>query len=423
MSIDDHPPRAWTEADLQELCAECRRETQSLEFKGELELDTPGEKNDVEHDAQGMAAGGGGIMIYGVDEVELPDGTTAAGEIRPLTDGTLYDRLEQVLDSRGQPRLPFELHEIRAADGGMYLALEVFGRRRPHRAQDGRYYGRRGTMVRQMDEAEVQEAYRDKFLRDARAIQPLLGERQPDGDLQPSVAERVHRGLKPNELALRREETDEPEAPGWMSVVVLPLPPRPNLLDPVRDSRRFEQVISIPDRWDSDHWPLQYFNLQPTLQGLYAQLPPRDDMAPAYLVSMYRDGVMEYGTTLEPALRREDPAENRVIFSASHPFQAHDYLQGFAVALGELGYDGPVGAQVSFDNLRGVRLGVARDRDVNLHPIDIDVIRSPLWHGERSDLGEASGRIVKQVMDDVFLAAGVRNGCWFIDGDGNLLER
>lgn len=47
VSIDDHPPRAWTEADLQELCAECRRETQSLEFKGELELDTPGEKNDL----------------------------------------------------------------------------------------------------------------------------------------------------------------------------------------------------------------------------------------------------------------------------------------------------------------------------------------------------------------------------------------
>jgi hypothetical protein len=137
---------------------------------------------------------------------------------------------------------------------------------------------------------------------------------------------------------------------------------------------------------------------------------------------MYRDGVMEYGTTLEPALRREDSAENRIIFSASHPFQAHDYLQAFAVALGQLGYDGPVGAQVSFENLRGVQLGVAADRDVNLHPIDVDVIQSPLWRGERADLAGASGRIIKQVMDDVFLAAGVGHGIWFIDQDGNLRD-
>jgi hypothetical protein len=41
---------------------------------------------------------------------------------------------------------------------------------------------------------------------------------------------------------------------------------------------------------------------------------------------MYRDGVMEYGTTLEAALRRENPAENPIIFTASHPQQAHDYL-------------------------------------------------------------------------------------------------
>jgi hypothetical protein len=58
VSIDDPPPRAWTEADLQDLCNERRRETQSLEFKGELKLDTAGEKSEVEHDAQGRADGG-----------------------------------------------------------------------------------------------------------------------------------------------------------------------------------------------------------------------------------------------------------------------------------------------------------------------------------------------------------------------------
>lgn len=422
MSIDTTPPRAWTEDDLDELCAEHRRETQTLEFKGDLKLDTDGEKHAAEHDAQGMAAGGGGFIIYGVAEVTLPDGAKAAGELAPLEDGTLHDRLEALLDDRGQPRLPFELHEIPASGSGVYLVLEVFGRRRPHQANDGRYYGRRGTRVRRLTEAEVAEAYRDKFLRDAHAIEPLLGVGDSD-ELPPDVAQRVHRGLKPNEFAMRREGTGEVEPPGWMSVVVFPMPPHKNLLDPVRDVQLFETVIDVPERWDVDHWPFQYFHLGPTMSGLRGQLPPRDDLPPTYLIEMYRDGVMEYGTTLEPALRRESPEENRIIFAKGLSADAHDYLQAFAVALAQLGYEGPVAAQVSFDSLRNVRLLLARGHGPESYPIRESQVRGQLWRGERSALIEEAGRIVKEVMDLVFLAAGLGEGCWFISADGKLLER
>lgn len=301
----------------------------------------------------------------------------------------------------------------------MYFVLEVSGRRRPHQASDGRYYGRRGTRVRRMEEAEVAEAYRERILRDARATERLLSG-EPNGDLPPSVLARIHRGLKPAEVAVR-DDLGELGPPGWLSVVVLPDPPR-SVLDPVRDRDRFT-IIDIPDRWDTDHAPLQYFRLRPTRDGLYAQLPPSDDFPPAYLVSMYRDGVMEYGTTLEPGLRHEDPVENRIIFSASHTFQAHDYLQAFAVALGELGYEGPVAAQVSFDDTRNVMLGVARDRDLpNLHRIEAEYVRGQLWRLTRQELLDEAGRITKDVMDRVFLAAGVPFGCWFIDQNGRLLE-
>lgn len=420
MAIDDKPASAWDEADLQELCGEGRRETQRLEFKGELHLDTDAQKLKVERHALGMAAGGGGHIIYGIAEVDLPDGGRAAGELQPLADGSLYERLEAVLDSRGQPRLVFELHPVRANDGGLYLVLEISGRRRPHRASDGRYYGRRGTRVREMEEAEVAEAYRERFLREAGAVEHLR-DVPPNGDLPPHVLDRIHRGLKPSELAMR-DDPAELGPPGWLSVVVLPDPPR-SLLDPVRDRDRFDS-IDIPDRWDADHAPLQYFDLRPRQDGLHAQLPPSDEFPPAYLVSMYRDGVMEYGTTLEPALRHDEPEENRIIFSASHTFQAHDYLQAFAVALGTLGYDGPVAAQVSFDNTRGVTLGVSRSRDLRgLHPIEEDRVRGELWRGSREELVDAAGRITKDVMDRVFLAAGIRSGCWFIDEDGHVLER
>jgi hypothetical protein len=202
----------------------------------------------------------------------------------------------------------------------------------------------------------------------------------------------------------------------------MPMPPQRGLLDPVRNAPRFLTTIGIENRWDEDHWPLQYLHLIPASNGLFAKLPASDDVAPAYLVSMYRDGVMEYGTTLAPALRHENPGDNRIIFSSSHPAQAHDYLVAFAVALGELAYEGMVTAQVSFEHTRGTRLGVGPERSRGLHPIAEEYIRGDVWTGQRTDLFEAAGRIVKEVADRVFLAAGSHDGCWFIDDRGRLLR-
>jgi hypothetical protein len=420
MSIDDKDPSRWREQDLQALCDEIRRESQRLEFKRELSLDTEKQKADAEHDAQGMASGGGGVIVFGVNEVQLGDGGVGAGNLSPLMDGSLYERLRDVLDSRGQPRLLFDLYLVQGASGGTYLILDISGRRRPHLAGNGSYYGRRGTSVRKLDESEVAEAYRDRFLRDAQAIQPLLAPESID-DLPPDVAERVHRGLTPGELALWRDDTGEAEPPGWLSVVVYPEPRRKGVLDPIRDAERFQSTLAIPDQWDPDQAPLRYFHLQPWIDGLRAQLPPTDERPPAYLVSMSRDGLMEYGTTLEPGLRSDRPSQNRIIFSGSHTYQAHDYLQAFGVALGALGYEGAVAAQVSFDHLHGVTLGIARERLVlDQHPIDEAVIRGELWRGERHQLVDQAGNITKQVMDQVFLAAGITTGCWLIDSEGRL---
>jgi hypothetical protein len=425
VSIDDQPPSAWGEADFAELCTEQRRETQTLEFKRELNLDRDRDKNEVEHDAFGMATGGGGVIIFGIEEVELPDGAKAAGQLRPLTDGTLRDRLEMLLDDRGQPHLLFQVHpDVPASAGGFYLVLEIFGRRRPHQAQDKRYYVRRGTRVRAMDEAEVAEAYRDRMLRELAALQPLAGsdgERtRPSSTFSVDVESRIHRGLTEGELALWREESGGEPPPGWMAVVVAPLTEGTAVIDPVRDAAFFQTPMPIPDRWDDDHSPFTYFHFRASPRGLFARLPDRDDIVPGYLVAMHRDGLMEYGTTLAPALRHENPEENRIIFSGSHPAQAHDYLQAFAIALERVGYDGPVAAQVTFENTRGVRLRVGPEYAHRLHPIDEDHIRGDIWRGERAELLDAAGRIVKQVADWVWLAAGSTTGVPFIDEQGHL---
>jgi hypothetical protein len=423
MVLDDKHPSTWTEADLQRLCDESQRETQRLEFKRELRLGTNQEKREAERDAMAMANGGGGVIVYGIEEAALDDGGTAASELRPLADGSLYERFNSLLDDRGEPRLSFDLYPVDGSTEGIFLVLDIAGRRRPHRAHDGRYYGRRGTSARHMTEAEVADAYRERFIRDQRALAPLTEEPAQDGELPPDVADRIHRGLELDELALWREETGEEEPPGWMSVVVYPEPRQPDLLDPVHHRDRFE-TIEIPERWDPDHMPMAYFQLQPTVTGLRSQLPPRDDVPPAYLVALYRDGIMEYGTTLAPALRHENPAENRIIFTASHPQQAHDYLQAFGVALRELGYQDALAAQVSFYNTRGVNLGISRSYFApHLHPINESDITGRLWHfSDAGQLLESSGRVVKQVMDLAFLAGGIESGIWFIDDEGNWTD-
>jgi hypothetical protein len=337
----------------------------------------------------------------------------------------LYERLNSLLDDRGSPRLSFDLYPVNAATGGIYLVLDISGPRRPHMANDGRFYGRRGTSSRRMTEAEIAEAYRERFIREQQAMEPLFGAGDERADQLPAdVESAIHRGLWPAELAFWREDTGEVEPPGWMSVVVYPEPRRPRLLNPIRDRDRLN-TVEIPERWDSDHAPLQYFNLQPTVAGLRSQLPPRADAAPAYLIVMHTNGVMEYGTTLEPGLRHENPAENRIIFSASHPQQAHDYLQAFGVALGELGHHGAVATQVNFEHTRGVSLGFGhRFAAPFRHPIVEPYIRGQLWRFHQPDeLLDNAGIVVKQVMDLVFLAAGIVNGFPFIDQDGNWVER
>src|SRR5262245_48543026 len=125
MAIDDKPTAAWNEGDLQELCNNRRREQPNLEFKRELSLDRPREREDVEHDVEGLANAGGGHIIYGIEEGDADDGSKVAVGLLPLADGGLYERLNNLLDDRGDPRIPFQIYAIPAAAGGIYIVVEV----------------------------------------------------------------------------------------------------------------------------------------------------------------------------------------------------------------------------------------------------------------------------------------------------------
>jgi hypothetical protein len=416
MGIEDKASAAeWVEGDLQQLCDEKRRETPRLEFKRELDLSTAGLKAEAEQDIQGLANSGGGHLIYGIDEDTLSDGSLVAGTLMPLADGALPEQLNNVLDDRGEPKVPFDLHVISAQTGGIYIVIEVFGRRRPHRAANGRYYIRRNLRVREMSEAEIADGYRDRFRREALATQ-AIEQRRPD---QP-IEQRVHRGLTPAELALYRAETGDERPPGWMSVIAYPLnPPSEPLLPPTKTDPEIFRQLSLPGLWRRQEGPLSYLTLRRHPTGLVGVLPPGDDSYPRYLIHLWPDGLLEYGVMMEPMFRDEDPAKNRVVASHAMAQYSHDFLVLAAAIFETVGYRDEVLAQVRFDHVDDHVLLVDTQRVWTVPEVIKEQTIEATWRGDVAELGSDGARIVtKDALDMVFLAAGLEHGAYFFTPEG-----
>jgi hypothetical protein len=370
MPIDEKPAAAWNEDDLQELIG--RRETPKREFKQELLLATDRQKRDAEEDVQGMANAGGGFLIYGIQEQPQVDGSRIAVALTSLADGALYEQLNNVLDARGDPRVPFDLYAIDAADGGIYLVVEVYGRRRPHMANDGRYYVRRNLLVRQMTEAEVADAYRDRFIRE-RAL--------AEGD-RPDVGQ--------------ADEVD--------------------LIDPMELNEFSFHAINMDDRWRQIEPPLQHFGFQRTLQGFRAQLPPRDDTYPYYLFHFWPDGVLEFGTLLESVFRDDEP---RRIPSLAMAEYVHDSLVLFARIYRLVGYEDQVRAAARLDHVAGYQLAVDQQRVGRLRPIQDESIAAVPFEGTVAELEEfGADAVARDLANRVFVSAGAGHP-YFFDAQGN----
>jgi hypothetical protein len=203
----------------------------------------------------------------------------------------------------------------------------------------------------------------------------------------------------------------------------MPDPPQPELFDPTQVSDETIRAIPLADVWYGDH-PLAHYYLQRSLDGLKAQLPPRDDVAPAYLLHIWPDGVMEFGADMEPALPHGD-ARDRTIPTMSVADYAHDYSLLFIGALEARGYHGRAAMQYALDGVSEHTLGVDRTRVMTrqLQPLGQHTIESRLWRGDLADARAAVGPLIKQLMDRLFLAGGLPDGCYFLDANGNKLAR
>jgi schlafen family protein len=163
-----------TSSDLDQLIAHRIPESAALEYKSALPLGPKSERLEVLKDLTGMANGGGGTVIYGMDEDRVGDWPVAK-EITPLTDYGLPSRLEDIWRSGVHPPLLADPHLIEV-DGGYVLTVDVqpspVGPYMVEAYGERRHHIRVGTSAVPMTEQQVRDAYALAFR--ARERRPLV---------------------------------------------------------------------------------------------------------------------------------------------------------------------------------------------------------------------------------------------------------
>jgi hypothetical protein len=147
---------------LEALATDRVPESQILQYKSALDLDTRLEKAELLKDLTGMGNGGGGTVLFGVDEDDEGRGTARA--LTPLTDATSEGRMENIVRAGVQPPLLYEIHRVDVAGGFVLEAMVDPSPLGPYMVNsygdtEGRYFKRHGTRVDQMSEQEVRDAY------------------------------------------------------------------------------------------------------------------------------------------------------------------------------------------------------------------------------------------------------------------------
>ena len=257
-----------------------------------------------------------------------------------------------------------------------------------------------------MTDAEVAEAQLDRFRRDHEAGVPGLVA-SSIAEIPIEAAGRIHRGLRPSELSLYRQETGESRPPGWLSVVAAAAPLAADTLDLQRVPARELNQLSV-HHWYPDA-PLQHMLLRPRSRSLEGRLPERDDVYPRYLLRVWDDGLMEFGTMLKLAIQPTPPDTDRWIATRSVAEYVHDYVALFGAIYEAFGYRGTVVVRAAFDHVKDHRLGVPG------HVWEVPTVRDEpvegkLWTLPAASLDATAGLIAKDALDRLFRAGGFEDG-------------
>jgi hypothetical protein len=160
-------------------------ENTTLEYKSQQLLSTTHDRRELLKDLTGMGNGGGGTLIFGMDEEEV---TNIAKCLTPLPDLSIVSQMEDIVISTVRPPMIWTHHEYAFEHGWIVVAeveqsplgpymIDAYGEQRFHK--------RSGTKVHQMSEQEVRDGYsislRSRERRDQLWRKHLLPLRVADG--------------------------------------------------------------------------------------------------------------------------------------------------------------------------------------------------------------------------------------------------
>lgn len=391
------PLDEWEASDVLALVEEQIEEGQRLEYKRQLDLDTPKKRMEAAKDVSGLANAQGGLLIYGVEEEEQEDGRRVPGQPMPLSDGDTRSRLEDVLDSAVHPALNFEARQIEAEGGGYFLVLRAFPRLGVPHMVDGynemRCYVRIGLKTRPMEQHELTAAYAEAAKSESRAAAKLA---------------RLPLLVHPDGIAPKCREPARERGP-WLGVLTLPVDaPDPLLPMQNADSHAF------PDDGSYDRWGRSQ-QIRPVLgwdaDGYHADL--EQDGQITLRLRLFRNGVFEWGMSLASW------AES--IPSLSIAQYLHDVLGYFATSYRRVGYFGRLRVWVSLEEGEGSQLGLGSNYlAFDRKPLSTDHLE---WRGDYSVDGllhDLTGA-TRAAMDRVFVAYGLAR-CFYFSDEGEPSE-
>lgn len=150
----------YSEQDLKSLVNDEIEESLNLDYKSARSLDkSDGKKRELVKDISAFANSDGGIIIFGIEEVNHKPGEFS------FVDGSVFTNewLENVIDSNIQPRInSLLIYPIRInnqLDKTIYLVKIPESLNAPHMSADKKYYRRFNLKSVPMEEYEVRNLY------------------------------------------------------------------------------------------------------------------------------------------------------------------------------------------------------------------------------------------------------------------------
>lgn len=133
-----------------------------IEFKQGVELGGKEARIELLKDLTGMANGGGGLVVFGVDEARHADGRVTSAGVRPIEDKAISGQIADIVRDSVFPPLLVEFHEV-DVDGGYVLVAEVYpSALGPYMVEaygQNRYFTRVGRSTAPMGEQQVRDRY------------------------------------------------------------------------------------------------------------------------------------------------------------------------------------------------------------------------------------------------------------------------